>query len=150
MTSVYRSHLVRRQTDVNDAATFDDWQAELPGSLAQVGVDAAWVEPDLTGAQPGDFFEQLDALFGRQIDAHSIDGFDRQVGETRVRGEPFDFVGVRIDREDLVPLPMVSPHGDVAELGSIAACSEDRDGGFAVAHDSAGPADEDRSAASSS
>ena len=78
----------------------------------------ARVQPDFDDSLPRDFLYHLLAHFGRHVERRHVDRA-RHVEHRFVGFEPFDFILMRVDRNDRVALEAIRTNRAVAELAAI-------------------------------
>ena len=76
-----RSDGVRRNTQIDNAAGFDDLDAELLGAGSYVFVGAARVQPDFGWFDFRDFVQQVERQMRRQVDGNAVQVFGWHIAE---------------------------------------------------------------------
>src|ERR1700685_1879051 len=117
--------LRRACAHIDDAAGRNHVQPSSASRGQQIRAFAAGVEPDLAGSLGSDLVEKREANRGRNVHAHAIELFNGNVRQRPIGAQPFDRVGLRIHRINVVSSTQVRADRLVSELSPVNAGAED-------------------------
>src|SRR6516162_7989389 len=115
---------------VNDAAADHYIQPTLPRLLDQFSTFRTGIQPQFTDCLGCDVVNDSDPDMGRDIHADAVKPCQRNVCHSRIGAHAFDDLSSRMNGKDFESLSKVCAHGPVAELVSVVAGADDRDGWF--------------------
>ncbi len=115
------AELLRRHSDINNAAR-DDWiESKLAGLGDHLVAIAAGIQPEFIAPFRHDFVQHLHNNMRWQVDADASQPLDGDIGKRLIDRQPFDLAAAWIHRIDVVALLKVSPDRFVSELRAIGA-----------------------------